>query len=206
MKERTPKLLLHVCCGPCALTTIAAAKAEGLSPVGFFFNPNIHLLQEYLKRREGAGQAAAHHGIPLRFPDAEYDPRIFLNAVHGKEDDRCRNCYRLRLERTAREAKEGGFTHFSSSLLYSRRQRHEEIIEVAKDVEKQLRVEFYYRDLRPTWQEGINLSKVLNIYRQNYCGCIYSEWERFARQLDEVKAEDGEGNPGGEKTPRADGP
>ena len=61
MKERTPKLLLHVCCGPCALTTIAAAKAEGLSPVGFFFNPNIHLLQEYLKRREGAGQEP--HGL-----------------------------------------------------------------------------------------------------------------------------------------------
>ena len=198
MKESAPKLLLHLCCGPCAITTIAAAQAEGLAPSGLFYTPNIHPLQEYLKRRQGAKEVATRSGIALSFLSPEYDPRLFFHAIHGRENDRCRICYRLRLERAAAEARTQGFTHFGSSLLYSRRQKHEEIIEAAKEVEKQSRVEFYYRDLRPTWQEGINLSKDWGIYRQNYCGCIYSEEERFARQLAEARAEDGDGESGGE--------
>lgn len=189
LKEQQPELLLHVCCGPCAITTIAAVQADGLKPVGLFYNPNIHPLQEYLKRREGAAQVAERSGIPLRFCAPEYDPRLFLHAVHGQEEDRCRHCYRLRLARVAQTAKTHGFTHFSSSLLYSKRQRHEEIIEAAKAVEKDSRVEFYYRDLRPTWQHGIDLSKDWGIYRQNYCGCIYSEAERFARQLEKIQSD-----------------
>ena len=187
MTERAPELLLHVCCGPCAITTIGAAQAAGFNTTGLFYNPNSHPLQEYLKRRQGAGQVAERTGIPLTFAPLEYDPRVFLHAIHGQEHDRCRHCYRLRLERAAQTAKEQGFTHFSTSLLYSRRQRHEEIVEVARDIEKQSRVEFYYHDLRPTWQQGINLSKDWEIYRQNYCGCIYSEAERFARQLEEAR-------------------
>ena len=189
MKERTPQLLLHLCCGPCAITTIAAALADGFAATGLFYNPNIHPLQEYFKRREGAAQVAERTGIPLRFCALEYDPRLFLRAVHGREEDRCRHCYALRLERAAQTAKRHGFTHFGTSLLYSRRQRHEEIVETAKNAEKQTGVEFYYRDLRPTWQEGIDLSKDWGIYRQNYCGCIYSEAERFARQLDKIQAD-----------------
>lgn len=187
MKERPPELLLHVCCGPCAITTIATAQSDGFKTSGLFYNPNIHPLQEYLKRREGAGQVAEREGIPLRFCGLEYDPRVFLHAVHGRENDRCRYCYRLRLTRVAQIAKKHGFTHFSTSLLYSKRQRHEEIIEEARAVEKESRVEFYYRDLRPTWRQGIDLSKEWSIYRQNYCGCIYSEAERFVRQLDKIR-------------------
>ena len=99
MKERTPQLLLHLCCGPCAITTIAAALADGFAATGLFYNPNIHPLQEYFKRREGAAQVAERSGIPLRFCALEYDPRLFLRAVHGREEDRCRHCYALRLER-----------------------------------------------------------------------------------------------------------
>ncbi len=183
MPVNAPKLLLHLCCGPCAITTIAAVQAGGFQATGLFYNPNIHPLQEYLKRREGAGQVTTRTDLPLRFCAPEYDPRIFLRTVHGQEEDRCRHCYRLRLMRTAQAAREHGFTHFSTSLLYSRRQRHEEIVEVARAVEKESRVEFHYQDLRSTWQEGIELSKTWGIYRQNYCGCIYSEAERFAKQL-----------------------
>ena len=189
MSERPPKLLLHLCCGPCAITTIAAAQADGLAAVGLFYNPNIHPLQEYFKRREGAVQVAERAGMPLRFCGLEYDPRVFLHAVHGREEDRCRQCYRLRLEQTVHTAKRHGFTHFSTSLLYSRRQKHEEIVEEAKSAEKRSRVEFYYRDLRSTWQQGIDLSKEWGVYRQNYCGCIYSEAERFARQLEKIQAD-----------------
>ena len=177
------RLLLHSCCAPCSGEVMEAITASGIDYAIFFYNPNIHPVQEYLKRREGAAQVAEHSDIPLCFCAPEYDPRVFLHAVHGREEDRCRHCYRLRLTRVAQAAKEHGFTHFGSSLLYSKRQRHEEIIEVARAVEKDSRVEFYYRDLRPTWQQGIDLSKEWGIYRQNYCGCIYSEAERFARQL-----------------------
>ena len=189
MSERPPKLLLHLCCGPCAITTIAAAQADGLAAVGLFYNPNIHPLQEYFKRREGAVQVAERSGIPLRFCALEYDPRVFLRAVHGREEDRCRQCYRLRLEQTVHAARRHGFTHFSTSLLYSRRQKHEEIVEEARGAEKRSGVEFYCRDLRPTWQQGIDLSKEWGVYRQNYCGCIYSEAERFARQLEKIQAD-----------------
>ena len=83
MNEQLPKLLLHLCCGPCAITTIAAAQADGLAAVGLFYNPNIHPLQEYFKRREGAVQVAERAGMPLRFCKLEYDPRVFLRAHAG---------------------------------------------------------------------------------------------------------------------------
>ena len=106
-----------------------------------------------------------------------------------REEDRCRQCYRLRLEQTVHAARRHGFTHFSTSLLYSRRQKHEEIVEEARGAEKRSGVEFYCRDLRPTWQQGIDLSKEWGVYRQNYCGCIYSEAERFARQLEKIQSD-----------------
>jgi predicted adenine nucleotide alpha hydrolase (AANH) superfamily ATPase len=187
MTERLPELLLHVCCGPCAITTLADVQGKGFKTTGLFYNPNVHPLQEYLKRRNGAAQVAERTGIALRFCAPEYDPRVFLHTVQGQENDRCRHCYALRLKRVAQIAKQHGFTHFGTSLLYSKRQQHEEIIEAAQAAAKENRVEFYYQDLRPTWQEGIALSKQWGIYRQNYCGCIYSEAERYAGQLAEAQ-------------------
>lgn len=189
MHSKTPNLLLHICCGPCAITTSAAVLGAGFAATGLFYNPNIHPAQEYLKRRQGALEVAGRQGLDLRFCREEYEPRVFLRAVHGREgEERCRVCYALRLMRAAQAARANGFTHFCTSLLYSRRQRHEEIVEAAKAAEKQSGVEFYYQDLRPTWQAGIERSKEWGIYRQNYCGCIYSEQDRFARELAAAQA------------------
>ncbi len=187
---KKPKLLLHVCCGPCAITTIAAVQNADFETAGLFYNPNIHPAQEYLRRRQGALEVAGRYGLDLRFNREEYEPRVFLRAVHGRESsaERCRICYALRLMRTVLLARQNGFSHFSTSLLYSRRQRHDEIIETAKEAEKKSGVEFYYQDLRPTWQVGIDRSKEWGIYRQNYCGCIYSEHDRFSRDLAATQA------------------
>jgi predicted adenine nucleotide alpha hydrolase (AANH) superfamily ATPase len=102
----------------------------------------------------------------------------FLRQVAFREEDRCRHCYRLRLARTAEAAKEGHFDAFTTTLLYSRFQKHELIRSIGDAVAEMQGIPFLYRDFREGWSEGIRISKTLGMYRQRYCGCIYSEKDR----------------------------
>ena len=143
---------------------------------GYFYNPNIHPYQEFKKRLEGVEFFNHLHKIPLITEG--YGLKAFLNMANT-ENDRCAGCYRTRLEKTAAMANENNFDAFSTSLLYSRRQRHEDIAAIASEIASGYKVEFYYEDYRKGWQVGINISKELGIYRQQYCGCIFSEEERY---------------------------
>lgn len=180
-------LLLHICCGPCSIMPIMHLKDEGFTVTGYFMNPNIHPLSEYLKRREAAVICANKLGINLIFGDDRWDITLWLRNVFGKDEkpERCSYCCKSRLENTALKALNLGFTYFSSSLLYSKYQPHDEIVSFAKKIEgsEKGNIHFYYYDFRKYWQEGIKISKDWGIYRQAYCGCIYSEAERYEKKL-----------------------
>jgi len=180
MNRKTERLLLHICCGPCAAYPLSALKQEPLETFGFFYNPNIHPYREYALRKETAVAYAASQEARLIVRD-EYDVVQFARDVVYRENDRCRVCYHKRLEATARTAKKGGFDWYSSTLLYSKMQNHEMIREIGESLGRRHGVGFLYRDFREGWKEGIRLSKEAGLYRQQYCGCIYSEAERFYR-------------------------
>jgi len=172
------RILLHTCCGPCALYPLRTLRTAGHDVTGFFYNHNIHPYQEYIRRRDAVLRMAELEELPLIMRD-EYDLEEFLANVAAQPDRRCGYCYASRLRATAETAATEGFDAFSASLLYSRYQRHEEIRELGEQIGQEMGVAFHYQDFRPGWQEGIRLSKELGLYRQQYCGCIYSEKERY---------------------------
>ncbi|MBI5015274.1 MAG: epoxyqueuosine reductase QueH [Deltaproteobacteria bacterium] len=173
------KLLLHTCCGPCAIVPLRGFRAEGAEVFGFFGNPNIHPFTEWERRRDALGALAEAEGLRL-LPDAAYDPLEWLRAVAFREGERCRICYHVRLRHTAHLARRGRFGAFSTTLLYSKFQRHELIREIGEAVASEIGVRFLYRDWRVGWDEGVQASRALGLYRQQYCGCLLSEQERFA--------------------------
>jgi len=176
------RVLLHSCCGPCSVYPLDALRAEGHEPSLFFFNPNIQPFKEYEKRRGAVKLLAEKSGVELAVDDA-YDVVEWLRMMVFREPGRCLVCYRHRLARAARAAKEGGFEAFTTSLLYSRHQKHELIRELASAVSEEEGVPFLYRDFRKGYQAGIEAGKKLGLYRQQYCGCIYSEQERYLGPL-----------------------
>ncbi len=194
------KLLLHICCGPCAIAPIRRLLERGVEVTGLFVNPNIHPLMEYKRRRDGAAQVAARLGVRILFKDDEYRPRDWFRAVSHREDNRCHYCYHLRLERTAQIARRGGFDAFSTTLLYSKFQKHDQIAALGRDLAAGGPAAFHYEDWRTGWKEGIEASKDWGVYRQQYCGCLYSENERYARELETPPGGDGDA-----PTPQEDG-
>lgn len=145
---------------------------------GFFYNPNIHPFQEYRRRLEAVESFFRDRGIRLIVRD-EYDLEGFLRAVVFREENRCAYCYHRRLEATARMARRGKFDAFTTTLLQSKHQNHGMIKEIGEALGKKLGIPFYYEDFRSGWKEGIEISKEMGLYRQHYCGCIYSEKERY---------------------------
>jgi predicted adenine nucleotide alpha hydrolase (AANH) superfamily ATPase len=172
------KLLLHTCCGPCATATIPFWTARDAEVTGFFFNPNIHPLLEWRRRATGAHDVAEMSGIDM-LVDPAYDPAAWFAAVNPGEESRCRRCIRLRLMRAAEEAATRGFAAFSTTLAISPYQDHEAIRTAGDEAARRHEVDFIYADLRPLYGESRRLSREWGIYRQKYCGCLVSEWERF---------------------------
>jgi predicted adenine nucleotide alpha hydrolase (AANH) superfamily ATPase len=174
------KLLLHICCAPCAIYPHRVLREAGHGVQGFFYNPNIHPYREFARRAETLKEYAGAAGLEVLW-ESSYDLEEFLRRVAFKEEERCRLCYQMRLTRTARAAREGGFDAFTSTLLYSKYQKHELIQEAAREAARDAGIDFYYQDFREGWSEGVAASKALNLYRQPYCGCIYSERDRYSK-------------------------
>jgi len=172
-------ILLHVCCGPCAAFPIKSLVEAGHRVTGFFYNPNIHPYTEFSERIEAVKKFAAQTGVKMIYHD-EYDLRGFLRLVLFREDERCRFCYHMRLLRTAVVAKRGSFDAFTSTLLISPHQNHDLIKGIGEQVAREVGVPFFYQDFRSGYREGYELSKQHDLYRQSYCGCIFSEYERYA--------------------------
>ena len=178
-------LLLHMCCGPCSCYPVKVLREQGIEPTGYFFNPNIHPYKEWDMRLKAAEEFAARSEMKI-ITDKHYMLRDFLRralAAEQVENGRCRMCYTWRLEETARYAAENGFDAFTSTLIYCFYQQHERMKETAVHFAKVYGVKFHYEDFRPGWQEGIDMSVEMGLYRQPYCGCIFSEEERYSREL-----------------------
>ncbi len=180
------RLLLHTCCALCAIYPVETLRNEGVEVMGFFYRHNIHPYTECLKRQETLSAYAESIDLKVIF-QAGYDLEGFLQRTVFRESSRCEICYHDRLKTTAHMARKGKFDAFSSSLLYSRFQNHEMIRAIGESVGKTVGVPFYYRDFRSGWKYGIETSKRLGLYRQQYCGCIYSEKERYSSSPDRLK-------------------
>ncbi|MGI6358215.1 MAG: epoxyqueuosine reductase QueH [Bacillota bacterium] len=172
------KVLLHACCGPCASYSIEALRKAGHQVYGYFYNPNIHPSQEYQRRLESFELLAEKVDLPL-LKTGEYDFGQWLRQAAYREHVRCRLCYQQRLEQTARVAKHGKFDAFTTTLLISPFQQHEVIKHVGEALAVQYDIPFLYMDFRPGFKRSVELSKEYGLYRQQYCGCIYSEAERY---------------------------
>jgi predicted adenine nucleotide alpha hydrolase (AANH) superfamily ATPase len=170
--------LLHICCAPCTIYTLRILRWEGNEVSGFFHNPNIHPYLEYRKRLETVETYAAQAGLPV-IREEGYHLEEYLRQVAFREEDRCRYCYLLRLTRAAQIARMDRFDAFTTTLLYSRFQKHDLIRTIGESVAGTQGIPFLYRDYREGWSEGVRISKEIGMYRQPYCGCIYSERERF---------------------------
>ena len=163
-------------------------KKEGIKPVLFWYNPNIHLFAEYAKRRDAFLKYAGNSDLPLVTVD-EYGLRQFITALQqtNREDGfdvprRCTLCYRMRMEKAALTAKEKGFDAFSTTLFISPYQNHELLKEEAVAAAEKHGVIFLYRDFRPLFREGRAEAKALGLYMQKYCGCIFSEADALNQQ------------------------
>jgi predicted adenine nucleotide alpha hydrolase (AANH) superfamily ATPase len=172
------KILIHICCAPCIIYPAETLTQGGHYVHGFFFNPNIHPYQEFVRRAATLEKYAARAGLPLIW-DRTYDLEGFFRATAYREAERCRFCYFQRLHATARVAKGGKFDAFTSTLLYSKFQNHDLIRELGQQVVQEVGVPFYYEDFRIGWDRGRARSKDLGLYKQQYCGCLFSERDRY---------------------------
>lgn len=146
--------------------------------MGFFFRHNIHPFTECMKREDTLKEYAETIELKVIY-QKDYKLEEFLRSVVFRESDRCKFCYYERLSAAAKIAKKGKFDGFTSTLLYSKFQNHELIRTTGEAIAKKEGLKFIYRDFRRGWKQGIEESKELNMYRQQYCGCIYSEKDRF---------------------------
>lgn len=173
------KLLLHTCCAPCSVYCIDSLRKEEIEPTVYWFNPNIHPYMEYKSRRDCLKEYTKNINVKAIFEE-NYGLDEFCKNVIGDLQNRCLNyCYKVRLEQTAKYAKEHGYTHFSTTLLVSPYQNHEALIKVANEMAEKYNVEFLYRDFRVGFREGQAKARELGLYMQKYCGCVFSEEMRY---------------------------
>lgn len=173
--------LLHICCAPCSIACIASLRADGIEPVGYWYNPNIHPYTEYRSRKTTLQEYAKSIGMPLIVND-DYGLREFVRAIYPDLEDRCEVCYRMRMEETARRAAAEGFSQFTTTLLISPYQNHELLIKTAEEAAVRHGVTFLYRDFRPLFREGQQAARDAELYMQKYCGCVFSEEERYRKK------------------------
>ncbi|MCD6416399.1 MAG: epoxyqueuosine reductase QueH [Planctomycetes bacterium] len=172
------KVLLHVCCGPCAIEPFEHLQSEGHQVTAYFYNPNIHPFIEFRRRKKALKLLQERLPIPVIYEE-EYGLAQWLREVDWDGPRRCADCYRMRLSRAADTARARGFDAFTTTLLSSSHQKHGLVRQIGAERASDRGIEFLYRDWRPLADENHRRASRLNLYLQNYCGCIFSEWERF---------------------------
>jgi hypothetical protein len=175
------KLLLHICCGPCSISPVAQLREMGHELQGYFFNPNIHPYKEFERRLDTLKEYATAIDLPLTV-DGRYLLEDFLAEAMRIDRIRCEGCYEMRFRMAATAARQLACDAFTTTLLVSPYQKHDLIREVGERVAKETGIPFYYVDFRPGWHEGVRISRERQMYRQPYCGCIFSEKERYCKQ------------------------
>jgi len=176
------KTLLHCCCAPCSVYCIDSLRAEGIEPTAFWYNPNIHPYQEYVARRDTLMAYAPTIELSLVVKE-DYGLREFVRNVAEDIDHRCGYCYQVRMEETARYAAAHGFDSFTTTLLVSPYQQFDKICETAERMGEKYGVTFLRRDFRPGFRDGQAKARELGFYMQKYCGCVFSEEDRYAKKI-----------------------
>ncbi len=177
--------LLHTCCAPCAIQCVKQLRAEDIEPTALWYNPNIHPTTEYKQRKNTLVDYARSIGLALEV-QGEYGLRAFLDGIESY-DRRCDFCYTSRLAFTAHYAAAHGFDSFSTTLLVSPYQNQERLREIGEEQAKIHGVSFLYRDFRPFFREGQDEARALELYMQKYCGCIFSEEDRYKKRKKKPK-------------------
>ncbi len=172
--------LLHICCAPCSVMCIDTLRAEGIEPTGFWYNPNIHPVTEYRARKNCLIEYAKDISLEL-FVQDEYGLRSFVRGIYPNLENRCGYCYETRLNATAEYAAQNGFESFTTTLLVSPYQNQEEIIAAAEKAAEKFGVKFLYRDFKVHFREGQRRAREAGLYMQKYCGCVFSEEERYLK-------------------------
>ncbi len=178
------KLLMHTCCAPCSVYCIDTLRKEQIEPTLYWYNPNIHPYMEYKARRDCLKEYAKAIDVEVILEE-DYGLREFAKSVIDNLPNRCQNyCYQVRLEQTARYAKEHGYDTFTTTLLVSPYQNHERIREIGEKLANQYGITFLYHDFRVGFREGQQRARQLGLYMQKYCGCIFSEEDRYKKQIE----------------------
>lgn len=178
------RILLHTCCSNCAIHAYQVLRNKGFEIILFWYNPNIHPYTEYKLRLDSLKKLKQLWNFKLLY-DADYKEfHKFLRLVSWKEKERCEICYRIRLEKTAKKAKELGIDNFTTTLLVSPYQKFDKIIEIGKEIGTHYGLNFISEDFREGFKNAMNTVKELELYKQKYCGCIYSEAERYLKSIE----------------------
>ena len=176
------KILMHICCAICFAYPHKRLKEEGHEVVGYWYNPNIHPYMEYEARMDAVRKYAELENVEIIYDKYDFIDYLKMQLKNIERPERCINCYKYRLKRVAKYARENGFDAFSTTLLVSHHQYHNEIKKVGEALEKEYEIKFYYEDFREGWKQGKEIAKVYSLYSQKYCGCLISEWERFGKK------------------------
>lgn len=182
----TPTLLLHSCCAPCS-SYVLEYLSNYFEITVFYYNPNIFPEEEYFKRVEEQKRLIAqmHTTYPVSFLEGRFDSREFYEAVRGLEQipeggSRCHACFRLRLKQTAKIALSQQFDYFTTTLTISPLKNAAILNEIGEELAREYQVCWLPSDFKKKngYKRSIELSAEYNLYRQDYCGCIFSKWER----------------------------
>ena len=177
------KLLMHTCCAPCSVYCIESLRNEEIEPILYWYNPNIHPYIEYKTRRDTLKEYSKMINVKAIFKE-EYGLDEFCKNVMCDLKNRCVNyCYKVRLEETVKYAKENGYDAFTSTLFVSPYQKHEELKKLCEILSEKYNIQFLYRDFRVGFREGQAKARELGLYMQKYCGCIFSEEDRYSKQI-----------------------
>ena len=173
---------MHTCCAPCSVYCIDKLREEGIEPTLYWYNPNIHPYQEYKARLECLIDYAKKVNCELIIED-EYGLDEFCKNVSDSLDTRCVDyCYPVRMRKTFEYAKENGFDTVTTTLLYSIYQKHDYIKLLCEKLSKEFEIDFLYKDFRVGFWEGHDKAKENCNYMQKYCGCVFSEEDRFLKK------------------------
>lgn len=167
-------MLLHACCGPCSMYPQEVLQDKNIKYDMFWYNPNIHPEFEFQRRLENLRKAADHYDVKLLEEGVCMEDYWRSGEYLNEFASRCLMCYDMRMDMTARYAKEHGYESFSTTLLVSPYQQHENIIKTCEAKAAKYGLEFYYYDFREGFRKGQQMARDIGLYRQKYCGCTFS--------------------------------
>lgn len=185
--EEVPTLLLHSCCAPCS-SYVLEYLSQYFKITIFFYNPNIYPMEEYTRRVAEQNGLISEMKVKneIRFIEGKYDTESFYKLTKGLEEEkeggvRCFNCYELRLNEAAIMAKEKGYDYFTTTLSISPHKNSAKLNEIGKSLSEEHDVKYLYSDFKKKegYKRSIELSKQYKLYRQDYCGCVFSKNERM---------------------------